>query len=90
MNFSNYKTTGNKAIDMCANLIGCARERSMPVKALHLKPIMYEWFKSGVTVLMDKELDSETRLEFDTVNICKGSKFQTKDIVIEYYETAKA
>ena len=90
VNYSQHQTTGNKAIDMCANLIGCARKNQQAVKALHLKPIIFEWFKSGVQTMMNKPLEPEQEMQFDGVNIEKASKFQTKDVVIEYYEPIKA
>lgn len=85
-NFSEYEPTYNKAIDLCANLIACARKNMMPIKALHLTPIYFEWFKSGVQTLMNRELEADDQLEFDGVSIEKGSFLQSKSIVIEYYE----
>jgi hypothetical protein len=73
---------------MCADLIGCARKNKQAVKALHLTPMYYEWFKSGVQTLINRPLEDGEGLEFDNVNIEKGSKFQTKNIVIEYYPKA--
>ena len=87
--FSKYERTHNGAIDMCANIIGCARQNMMPIKALHLTPVYYEWFKSGVQVLMDKPLLENELLEFDGVNIELGSRYQSKPIVMEYYEQAE-
>ncbi len=93
-NFSNYQPTFNKQIDLCANLIGCARQQNRPIKTLSLKPINFEWFKSGVKTLMEHAkaspetiagVDNETVLMFDGVNIEKGSLFQSKPIIIEYY-----
>ena len=84
-NFSTYKPTYNKAIDQCANLIALCRQRNEPLKALHLKPVFYEWFKSGVQTLMNRSLEDDEQLQFDGVDIEKASKFQTKNIVLEYY-----
>lgn len=84
--FSKFEPTHNTAIDRCANLIACARETQKAVKALHLTPIYYEWFKSGVQTLMNKPLEDEQQLEFDGVNIEKGDRWQSKSILIEYYE----
>jgi hypothetical protein len=84
-NFSNYEPTYNKAIDQCANLIAVARENLNPLKALHLSPIYYDWFKGGVQTLMGRPLQEDERLEFDGVNIEKGSKYQSKSIILEYY-----
>jgi hypothetical protein len=88
--FSKYERTHNGAIDMCANIIGCARQNMMPLKALHLTPVYYEWFKSGVQVLMNKPLLENELLEFDGVNIEMGSRYQSKPIVMEYYEQVEA
>ena len=84
-NFSDYEATHNKAIDFCANLIAAARKQNTPVKALHLKPSYYEWFKSGVQILMNKDLLPEEKMQFDSVDIELGTVFQTKMVVIEYY-----
>lgn len=93
-NFSDYQPTFNKQIDFCANLIACARQQNRPIKTLSLKPVNFEWFKSGVKTLMDhakapkediESVDNENVLMFDGVNIEKGSIFQSKPIIIEYY-----
>lgn len=88
--FNKYEQTHNKMIDLVANVISLARDRNEPIKALHLKPMNYEWFKSGVQTLIDRPLEADELLEFDSVNIEKGSKFQSKTIVIEYYERQQA
>lgn len=88
--FNKYEQTHNKMIDLVANVISLARDRNEPIKALHLKPYNYEWFKSGVQTLMNRPLEVDELLEFDSVNIELGSKFQSKTIVIEYYEQKHA
>jgi len=88
--FSKYERTYNKAIDECASIIGIARDNNLPVKALHLKPIYFEWFKAGVQTLMNRPLNEDENMQFDGVNIEKASKFQTKNIVIEYYMPVEA
>jgi hypothetical protein len=88
--FNKYEQTHNKMIDLVANVISLARDRNEPIKALHLKPMNYEWFKSGVQTLIDRPLEADELLEFDSVNIELGSKFQSKTIVIEYYERKQA
>lgn len=90
MDFSKYERTYNTPIDMCANLIGCARANNLPLKALHLTPIYYEWFVSGVQTLMNRPLNSDEVLQFDGVDIEKGSKYQSKNILLEYYEQTGA
>lgn len=84
-NFSQYQSSGNKAIDLCANVIGCARKNNQAVKALHLQKTYYEWFKSGVCVFLGRELMKDEKMQFDGVEIEMGSKIQTKPIIIEYY-----
>lgn len=84
-NFSEYQPTGCTPIDECANLIACAREARQPLKSITLKPLYYEWFKSGLQTLMNKPLQDGEKMEFDSVNIEKGSKFQSKQYVLEYY-----
>lgn len=95
--FSNYEPTGNTAIDHCANLIACARVNEQALEALELSPIYYEWFKSGVKTMIESKIkDKQERedrimdvenglMEFDTVKILKGSKFQTKPVIIKYW-----
>lgn len=84
-NFSNYERTYNRPIDECANLIECARKALQPLKALHLHPFYYEWYKSGVQTLMNRPLNEDEKMQFDGVDIEKGSKLQSKNIVPEYY-----
>ena len=88
-NFSHYEPTHNKTIDLCANLICNARYHKMPLKSLHLTPLYYEWYKSGVQTLMNRPLLDEELLEFDGVNIEKGSKYQSKPVILEYYEQVR-
>jgi hypothetical protein len=88
-NFSKYEPTFNSALDFCANVIECARRNQQAVKALHLTPTYYEWFKSGVQTLMNRALEDGELMQFDGVNIEKGSRFQSKNIVIEYYEQVR-
>lgn len=90
MRFTDYNPTFNTAMDQCINLIGCARQNLKAVKALHLSPTYYEWFKSGVQTLMNRPLEEGELMQFDGVDIEKGSKFQSKNIVIEYYEQIQA
>lgn len=88
--FSKFQATGNKAIDECANIIVCARANGTPLKALHLKPSYYEWFKSGVQILMGRSMEKDEQMQFDGVDIEKASLFQSKNIVVEYYTTSTA
>lgn len=93
-NFSEFTPTFNKAIDLCANIIGCARDNGTPIKSLSLQPLHFEWFKGGVKQLMEQNgaspemianVDGDQMLQFDGVNIEKGSRLQTKAVIIEYY-----
>lgn len=84
--FSSFERTHNRPIDECANLIECARKALQPLKALHLHPFYYEWYKSGVQTLMNRALNEDEKLQFDGVDIEKGTKFQSKNIILEYYE----
>lgn len=86
MDFSKYQRTHNTAIDQCASIIGLARDRNVGIKALHLKPLFFEWFKSGVQTLMDRPLIEGEKMQFDGVDIERGDRFQTKNILIEYYK----
>ena len=100
-NFSKHKATGNQAIDFCANLIACARENNKPVKTLYLSKVFYAWFVSGMKILIthsDAEnkdelinnIEKDECLSFDSVSIKKGSQFQMKPVIVEYYEMIKA
>jgi hypothetical protein len=84
--FNKFERSHNTAIDQCANIISCARANFEPLKALHLHPMYYEWYKSGVQTLIDRPLMEGELMQFDGVNIEKGTKFQSKNIVLEYYE----
>lgn len=96
--FSQFEPTYNKAIDHCANIIGCARDRNIPIEALSLSPMYFEWFKSGVKALIENQkpehweqmiadIDAnENAMQFDGVNIEKG-RYQLKSVVIKYYQT---
>lgn len=95
-NFNNFEPTFNKAIDHCANIIACARKCNQPVKALHLSKGYFDWFKSGVQILIDKsnaenkdellqQIQEGGTLQFDGVEIHK-SLLQTKPVIIEYYQ----
>jgi hypothetical protein len=84
--YSNYTETGNRAIDMCANLIASGRKTNQPIKALHLSPIYYDWYKSGVQTLLNRPLEKGEDMQFDGVNIEKGTIYQMKSVVIEYYK----
>ena len=88
--FTQYQKTGCYAIDMCANLIACARVNRQAVKSLTLKPIMYEWFKSGTQQMMGKPLEDGQQMQLDGVDIEKGTIYQIKDVLIEYYQQVKA
>lgn len=99
--FSEYQPTFNKAIDLCTNIIYCARKNNLAVKALHLDKIHYEWYISGVKTLLEKQKPEgweeqiaeikTSGVQFDGVNIERGSRLQTKPVIIEYYQpTAQA
>lgn len=83
--YSRFQATGNKAIDLCANIIGCARENNQAIKALHLQKTYFEWYKAGVKTLINRDLEEGEGLQFDGVNIEQGGRFQSKPVVIEYY-----
>ena len=85
--FSEYKPCGNPVIDRVANIIACARANQQPIKTISMKPLYYEWFKSGVQTLMGKPLEPEQQLQFDGVDIEKGSIYQVRQFSIEYYKT---
>ena len=83
--YSRFQASGNKAIDFCANIIGCARNNQQAIKALHLQKQYYEWYKSGVKILLNRDLEPDEKFQFDGVDIELGGRFQNKPVVIEYY-----
>ena len=78
---TDYKATGNKAIDAVASCIMWHRKRRLALKAIYLKPMYYDWFKRGVEILQGRELLEGELLNMDAVNIEKGSTFQSKPIL---------
>ncbi|MGN6416137.1 MAG: hypothetical protein ACTHMC_01505 [Pseudobacter sp.] len=79
-----YKATGNKAVDGVASCIMWHRERSIALKAIHLKPLLYDQFKIYVEkVLLGKELEDEQPLSMDGVEIEQGSWLQRLAILPE-------
>lgn len=80
---TDYRATGNKAIDAVASCIIWHRQRNIALKAIHLKEPYYSWFFMGVEVLQGKPLEDETPLSMDGVQIEKGSRFQSKPILPE-------
>lgn len=85
-NYNKYKSSGNPAIDLVANIVCEARAKQKPLKAIHLKPLFFDWFKGGVEILNGKPLLEDQGMQFDSVNIEKGTFYQSKMAILEYYE----
>jgi hypothetical protein len=80
-----YRATGNKAIDAVASCIMWHRQRKIALKAIHLKEHYYDWFRTGVEVLQGKRLEDGQLMQFDGVDIEKGSRFQREAILPEVW-----
>ena len=82
---SEYQSTYNKPIDECLNIIAAARSHNQAIKSICLSPMYYEWFKSGAQTLINRPLVEDELMQLDGVNIERGTIYQTKNIVLEYY-----
>ena len=80
-----YRATGNRAIDGVASCIIWHRQRGIALKAIHLKEMYYDWFRMGVEVLQGKPLEEGQLMQFDGVNIEKGSRLQRSAILAELW-----
>jgi hypothetical protein len=87
---TDYQPTGNKVIDQVAVIIMNHRVQKIALKAIHLKPLYYVWFKKGVEILQGKALEEGQLMSLDGVNIELGDKFQQKPMLIEPWPILKA
>ena len=89
-NWDEFKGTGCQAVDMCAAVIYAHRKKRVPIKACHILPRMYgqyqQWANIEINKLGGRPLTEEDPLQFDGVNIEKGSQSQSTPIVIELWE----
>jgi len=85
-NWKEYPRQHVQAVDMCAACIFTHRVKFIPIKAIHLYPNMYEQFKQWAGKMRGSEIEDDERLEFDSVEICKGYAGQSTPMVIEVWE----
>lgn len=78
---TDYKATGNKALDGAASCIIYHRKKNIALAAIYLKPLYYEWFKKGTEILLGRELEEGELMTMDGVNIELGSIFQSVAIL---------
>lgn len=85
-NWSQYERQNVQAVDMCASCIFTHRQKLIPIKAIHLYPKMYEQFKQWLGKKRGSEIGDDERMEFDSVEICKGYAGQSTPMVVELWE----
>jgi hypothetical protein len=87
---TDYKGSGNNIVDAIALCIMYHRKKKIGLKAIHLKPPVYDqfkkWFIKEYEVTQGKKFSEEILISFDKVDIEKGSIFQSNPILPEYYE----
>lgn len=88
--YSQYDKTGNKAIDMVAACVGHYRQFLKPLKTIYLKPQLFDLFKKGAEVLAKREFEDGELMQFDSVNIERGSYLMVgKDLYVDFWEAEK-
>ncbi len=88
--FANFERTGNNAIDLVAQAVGWARANHKPIKAVRLSPGYFDLFRLGLEVLarskgVNLELTGLEVLEFDGVNVNRGTGSQFEKLIIDWY-----
>jgi hypothetical protein len=84
--YSEYDKTYNKAIDMVAACIGHYRQFKKPLKTIYLKPQLFDLFRKGVEVMMKREIEPGELLQFDSVNIERGSYLMVgKELYVDFW-----
>lgn len=86
--FKNYEPTCNLAVDAVAACVYFYRQRKRALKTIYLTPKYYELFKLWVIVNFGQEKADSMKWEFDGVNIEKGTRFQLKPLVWDFYPEA--
>ena len=86
MNWKTYQRQHVQAVDMCAATIFAHRLKYLPLKSIYLLPRMYEQFRWWTEKQLHRELQPEERLEFDGVNIEKGSTGQSTPLLLEMWD----
>lgn len=87
----NVIITGNQIVDLVQLWIKWHQDHFIPLRAISLKPKLYERFFNFMnekSIAQGKgELDKEAKLMLVQVDIIRGSALQSKDLYFErYYE----
>lgn len=80
------RTTGVLSVDMVSTCILFYRRRQRALKAIYLKPALYASFRLWVILNVGSEAVEGRQLEYDGVNIEAGSMFQSKSLVVDFWE----
>jgi hypothetical protein len=83
---TDYKGSNNRAVDAVASCIMYFRKRHIGLKAIHLKEPYYSQFLKWTESNLGRKLEDGELVQFDKVDIDKGSVFQIKEIQPEYFE----
>jgi hypothetical protein len=77
--------TGVKSVDMVSACILFYRKRQRALKAIYLRPKLFETFRDWVIRNVGEKEYQGKQLQYDGVNIEIGSKFQTEQLIPEFY-----
>jgi hypothetical protein len=87
---TDFKGSGDNTVDAVALCIMHHRKKKIGLKAIYLKQPFFDrfrnWVAKGYKETEGKEMDPESPLSFDHVNIEKGSIFQSKPILAEQFD----
>jgi hypothetical protein len=78
---TDWKATGNQALDGCVSCIIYYRERGIALESISLRPAFYHLFKIGVEKMLKRKLEDEELMQIDHVKIDLGSLFQPSTIL---------
>lgn len=87
--YSEYKPTGNNAIDLIAEAVGYHKFFKKPIKEFRLSRQYYRLFKVGMEVLGDQIVSDGTMLTFDNIPVMEGLRTQMENIKIVYFPYIK-
>ena len=75
---------------MTAACIAYHREQMLPLKAIYLKPSLYNKFKAWTEANLNRSLEEGEQMECDTVKIEKASILQVTELSVEFWENVTA
>ena len=85
MDWSKFKRTGIKAVDLCAEIIVQHRQKRIVIKALWLMPDAFKQFKGYIEKQSGREFEDEQQFFFDTIDINLGTNKQPSLVQIELW-----